>query len=170
MKYTLSILTALMLLGCGGTQQESSAQTESSPVKAETAMNTEAKPAGLQKTIAPPLIEHETTVQKVEAVKEEVVQKAEEAKTVTVQVVEEAAVNGSVLFKKCASCHGQKAEKSALGKSQVIAGWDVSKIDKALHGYKDGSYGGAMKGLMKSQVQSLNDAQITALAEYISSL
>lgn len=170
MKYTFSILTALMLLGCADAPQERSTQAESSSAAQKASTKTEAEPAGLQKTIAPPLIEHETTVQKVEAVKEEVVQKAEEAKTATVQAIEEAAVDGAVLFKKCASCHGQKAEKSALGKSQVIAGWDVSKIDKALHGYKDGSYGGAMKGLMKSQVQSLNDAQITALAEYINSL
>lgn len=170
MKYTLSILTALMLLGCGDTQQESSAQPESSPAKQEAVIKTEAKPTGLQKTIAPPLIEHETTVQKVETVEAEFAQKAEETKTETVQAVEEVAINGAVLFKKCASCHGQKAEKAALGKSQIIAGWDVAKLDGALHGYKDGSYGGAMKGLMKSQVQSLNDAQITALAEYISSL
>lgn len=76
----------------------------------------------------------------------------------------------AVLFKKCASCHGAKAEKPALGKSQVIAGWDVAKIEGALKGYKDGSYGGPMKGLMKGQVASLNDDQIKALAEYIHGL
>lgn len=74
------------------------------------------------------------------------------------------------LYKTCVACHGAKAEKKALGKSHVIAGWPVDKIEKALHGYKDGSYGGAMKGVMKGQVVRLNDAQIKELAEYIHGL
>jgi len=78
--------------------------------------------------------------------------------------------SGADIFKKCAGCHGIKAEKKALGKSQVIAGWEVNKIEKALHGYKDGTYGGAMKGLMKGQVASLDDVKIQELAKYISSL
>jgi cytochrome c len=81
-----------------------------------------------------------------------------------------AAPDGKALFAKCAACHGQNAEKSALGKSQVIAGWDVAKIETALNGYKDGSYGGAMKGLMKGQVATLSDADVKALAEYVSGL
>ncbi|OYY80865.1 MAG: cytochrome C, partial [Methylophilales bacterium 16-45-9] len=27
------------------------------------------------------------------------------------------------MYQKCAACHGLKAEKHALGKSEVIAGW-----------------------------------------------
>ncbi|RXJ98729.1 cytochrome C [Arcobacter sp. CECT 8986] len=72
-------------------------------------------------------------------------------------------------FAQCASCHGAKAEKKALGKSHVIAGWPADKIEKALHGYKDGSYGGAMKGVMKGQVARLSDADIKELAKTISS-
>ena len=52
----------------------------------------------------------------------------------------------------------------------MIAGWDAEKVEKALHGYKDGSYGGAMKGVMKGQVAGLSDADIKALAAYISGL
>jgi cytochrome c553 len=80
-----------------------------------------------------------------------------------------AANDGAALFKKCATCHGANAEKSALGKSQVIAGWEKSKTLAALKGYKDGSYGGAMKGLMKGQVAAFNDAQLEALSDFISS-
>jgi len=80
-----------------------------------------------------------------------------------------AASDGSALFAKCAGCHGANAEKSALGKSQVIAGWEASKVSDALHGYKDGTYGGAMKGLMKGQVAPLSDADIQAVSEFISS-
>ncbi|RXJ86113.1 c-type cytochrome [Arcobacter sp. CECT 8985] len=72
-------------------------------------------------------------------------------------------------FAQCASCHGAKAEKHALGKSHIIAGWPVDKIKEALHGYKNGTYGGAMKGVMKGQVARLSDADIDQLAKKISS-
>jgi len=80
------------------------------------------------------------------------------------------AADGATLFKTCATCHGANAEKHALNKSQVIKGWDAAKIEKALNGYKDGSYGGAMKGVMKGQVARLSDADIKALAGYISAM
>ncbi len=80
------------------------------------------------------------------------------------------AADGAALFKKCAGCHGAKGEKKALNKSHVIQGWAVDKTEKALKGYKDGSYGGPMKGVMKGQVASLSDADIKTLAEYISKL
>ncbi len=67
----------------------------------------------------------------------------------------------------CAGCHGAKMEKAALGKSQIIAGWDEAKTIAALKGYKDGSYGGAMKGVMKGQVARLSDADIADLAKQI---
>jgi cytochrome c553 len=80
-------------------------------------------------------------------------------------------INGAMLFKtKCASCHGQKAEKVALKKSQVIAGWDAAKLSEALHGYKSGTYGGDMKGMMQGQVRALSDEEIDALSNYISGL
>ena len=81
-----------------------------------------------------------------------------------------AMADGAALFKKCAGCHGAKAEKKALNKSQVIQGWDAAKTQAALKGYKDGSYGGAMKGLMKGQVASYDDAKIKAVSEYIAGL
>ncbi|QKF82230.1 cytochrome C [Halarcobacter ebronensis] len=80
------------------------------------------------------------------------------------------AADGATLFKTCATCHGANAEKQALGKSQVIKGWDAAKIEAALKGYKDGSYGGAMKGVMKGQTTRLSDADIKALAGYISAM
>ncbi len=80
------------------------------------------------------------------------------------------AADGASLYKKCAGCHGVKAEKKALGKSQVMQGWESQKIQDALKGYKDGSYGGPMKGLMKGQVASLSDEDVEAVATYIESL
>jgi len=70
-------------------------------------------------------------------------------------------------FASCAGCHGAQGEKAALGKSKVIKGWDEAQTIAALKGYKDGSYGGAMAGVMKGQVARLSDADIAALAKQI---
>mgnify|MGYP000479864145 CR=1 FL=1 len=71
-------------------------------------------------------------------------------------------------YATCAGCHGQNGEKRALGKSQIIKGWSTDKVGMALKGYKNGTYGGPMKGVMKSQVARLSDADINALATTIS--
>jgi len=82
-----------------------------------------------------------------------------------------AAVDGKTIYtQKCVSCHGMKAEKSALGKSQIIADFTEEQIKDALKGYQDGSYGKEMKGLMQGQVKSLNGEQIDALAQHITTL
>ena len=78
-----------------------------------------------------------------------------------------AAADGASLYKKCAGCHGADGSKKALGKSAVIKGWEASKTIAALKGYKDGTYGGPMKGLMKGQVAALNDTQIEEIAKFI---
>jgi len=78
--------------------------------------------------------------------------------------------NGAKLYNKCMGCHGQNGEKKALNKSAIIKNWDQSKIANALKGYKDGTYGGAMKGVMKSQVATLSQTEIEVLAKYITTL
>jgi cytochrome c len=75
--------------------------------------------------------------------------------------------DGASLFKRCAGCHGVNAEKAALGKSQIIKGWEASKTVAALKGYKDGTYGGAMKGVMKGQVTTMSEADMQEIGEYI---
>ena len=81
------------------------------------------------------------------------------------------AADGAALYKKCAGCHGAKGEKKALGKSEVIAGWDAAKVEEALKGYKAGTRNvHGMGGLMKGQVASYSDADIKAVAEYIHGL
>ena len=67
----------------------------------------------------------------------------------------------------CTGCHGQNFEKAALGKSKIVKDMSKSDIVKALKGYKDGSYGAAMKGIMKGQVASLSDADIDSIAASI---
>ena len=96
----------------------------------------------------------------------EVTHKVEEVKKEVVAVQK----TGTQLYVACAGCHGQHAEKKALGKSQVIKGWDASKVEHALNGYKDGSYGASMKAIMKGQASKLSDADTKAVAEYISKM
>jgi len=74
-----------------------------------------------------------------------------------------AAVNG----KACAACHGANFEKHAMGKSKVVAEMSHADIATALKGYKDGSYGGPMKGVMKGQVGRYSDADLDAFAQTI---
>ncbi|MCJ7764382.1 MAG: c-type cytochrome [Thiovulaceae bacterium] len=82
-----------------------------------------------------------------------------------------AAVNGRALYvQKCASCHGISGEKVAFNQSKIIAGWDKERSMQALKGYQDGSYGGSLKGIMKGQVESLNEKQMEAISESVSTL
>ena len=78
--------------------------------------------------------------------------------------------DGAATYKKCTACHGVNAEKVALGKSKVINAMSEAEIVNALNGYKDGTYGGAMKGLMKGQVAKLTAQEIDSLAAYVVTL
>jgi cytochrome c553 len=106
---------------------------------------------------------------KQEVVETKVVEVVPKAKAKVKTIVKKSADTGASLFKKCQSCHGAKAEKVALGKSKIIKGWEASKIASALNGYKDGSYGGVMKGVMLGQVKDMSAEQIKLLSKHIAS-
>ncbi len=65
----------------------------------------------------------------------------------------------------CKGCHGANFEKAAMGKAKVITEMTAEEIKTALTGYKDGSYGGPMKGIMKSQASKMSEDDIKAFAE-----
>ena len=67
----------------------------------------------------------------------------------------------------CKGCHGANFEKHALGKSKIVKDLTHAEIEKALIGYKNGTYGGPMKGVMKGQVAKYSDADLKALAQQI---
>ena len=70
--------------------------------------------------------------------------------------------------KACVGCHGANFEKDAMGgKSKIVAQMSHAEIAAALKGYKAGTYGGAMKGLMKAQVSKYSDTDLEALAQTI---
>lgn len=64
----------------------------------------------------------------------------------------------------CKGCHGQAWEKSAMGKSKKLKDMSKEEIFNALQSYKEGTYGGVMKGLMVEQVKDLSMEDMEALA------
>lgn len=76
--------------------------------------------------------------------------------------------DASALYKRCATCHGANGEKAALGgKSKVIKNMTKAEVTAALKGYKAGTYGGVMKGMMAGQVKNLSDADMEAIGNLI---
>lgn len=67
----------------------------------------------------------------------------------------------------CAGCHGQHFEKVALGKSKIVKDMSKADIVAALKGYKAGTYGGAMKGMMTGQVAALSEDDMSVIADMI---
>jgi cytochrome c-type protein NapB len=60
----------------------------------------------------------------------------------------------------CKGCHGQNWEKAALGKSKIVANMTKAEVSAALVGYKNGTYGGPMAGVMKGQVAKYSEADL----------
>ncbi len=81
----------------------------------------------------------------------------------TLSSVAMAGVNGAA----CAACHGKNFEKHAMGKSKIVANLTHAEIATALKGYKAGTFGGPMKGIMKGQVARYSDADLEAFAQTI---
>jgi len=74
-------------------------------------------------------------------------------------------------YAKCKGCHGADGKTKALGKSAVIAGQDKAALVTAMNEYKAGTRNVAGMGmLMKGQVASMSDADMEAVADYLSQL
>ncbi len=78
------------------------------------------------------------------------------------------AISADDLYKPCAACHGPTGEMKAMNVSPPLKGQSKEDIAKKLKGYKDGSYGGAMKAVMAPQAAKLSDEDIEKLADMIS--
>ena len=163
MKIIISVALAFFLIGC------SEDTTTSSPQQDIFNQVTKVAEPAVEKT---PVVEDnapEVPEIAVETLDENTQIVLKETKETAEEVKEEAVVtkSGAKLYTVCSSCHGVNGEKKALNKSKVIQGWSEVQTSTALSGYKDGSYGGAMKGLMKSQVLKLSDEDISVLAKHI---
>lgn len=87
-----------------------------------------------------------------------------------IKVVAVASLFTTVVFANttvCKGCHGANFEKKAMNVSKIVKDLSKEEIVKALKGYKDGTYGGAMKAVMAGQVAKLDDAGIEAIATEI---
>lgn len=67
----------------------------------------------------------------------------------------------------CVGCHGANFEKAALGKSKIVKDLTQEEIANSLIGYKNGTYGGPMKGIMKGQVARYSEEDLKLIAEMI---
>jgi len=164
-----SAVAVVLLTGCGEEKKESTQTTE---IKKDEITSTAAveKVSEQVKENSEKIEEPKETTITIVQTKENVVIAPDKVDGEVKEVSEEVAVDAITLYATCGSCHGQKAEKSALGKSQVIAGWDKQRIIDALHGYKAGTYGGVMKNIMTGQVSNKTNAEIDALADLISKM
>lgn len=149
---SLIITATTLLIFAGCTEEKKKDESVKQEVKVEQAVQNNTQKDNIQTSS-----QNETKIVKVDETK-------------TSNDIQNKVVDAETLYKVCASCHGQKGEKEALGKSQIITGWDKNRVIEALNGYKNGSYGGAMKGIMKSHVESKTNEEIEALAVYISNL
>ena len=79
------------------------------------------------------------------------------------------AADGSRLYTECAKCHGIRGEKSEF--SRAIGGWSRGEIKKALKEYRAGKRNLRGQGsIMRQRVADFSDAQIDAVAAYVSGL
>lgn len=119
--------------------------------------------------------EKSVVVQESVVEKQEIVSQAQQSHTPEPVATEESPApltskSGSELYRACSSCHGSNGQKAALGKSALIGGWEESKTMQALEGYKNGTYGGAMKSVMVGQVAKLSQEDMQKLSQYIQML
>ena len=151
-------LLILLALTSIFTACSSEKEVEVKEVESKTMATPEVKKVESKAMVTP-----EVKIEVVEKVKKEVVEQEK------AEVVEQGKT-GAELYSSCISCHGIDASKKALNKSAIIKTWNAKKIEDALLGYKNGTYGGAMKGIMKGQVIKLNLNEIKKLSIYIEKL
>ncbi|WP_428738433.1 c-type cytochrome [Sulfurimonas sp.] len=168
MKIVLSVILAMFLVACSNENKK----TDEAPAKEAQTQTVVEEVKKEAVKVEEKTIEAVEEVVKEEKAVEEAITKTPEAPAAQEQKVAEvtASIDGAKLFAKCVACHGANGEKSALNKSQIIKGWSADKVLTALHGYKDGTYGSSMKGVMKSQISSLSEDELKALAQHISKL
>ena len=158
-------LSALLLGGCVDSSTGASAKADMEGGKAtKTEVKKEAPKAEEKKVEAPK--KEETKAPATEEKKAEA-PKQEEAKAPATEEKKAEEPKSSVNTTACAGCHGANFEKKAMGVSKIVKDLPKDEIIKALKGYKDGSYGGSMKAIMKSQASALDDAKIEAIANKI---
>ncbi len=70
-------------------------------------------------------------------------------------------LTAEVNIESCKSCHGVDFEKAALGKSKIVKDMTKSEVSAALIGYKNGTYGDSMKGIMYQNVKMYTNKELS---------
>jgi len=168
MKIIMSLLAVFFIFGCSGDDEKKSSANVSAEKEQKTV---EVKKVVKIKPVDTKKVEEVKAVKKAKKVEKKLQSDVEKPiKKEVVKKVETSSKSGKEIFSVCGGCHGMDGSKSALGRSKIIKGWDAKKVVNALHGYKAGTYGGSMKGLMKGQVLKLNESEINTVAHYVSGL
>jgi cytochrome c553 len=86
-------------------------------------------------------------------------------------------VDGKVFYeKRCSICHGKNGQKTPLRGMRPIASMDATSLARKVRAYRDqeerhGAYAiYETSGVMEEATYSISNAQISAIATYISNL
>lgn len=75
------------------------------------------------------------------------------------------------IFQKCAKCHGKDGRHKAFGRSEIIAGQDVTDLVESMKFYKDSKFKArGVTKVMAKLIKQLSYEEIINLAKYISKL
>jgi len=142
------------------TKVKAAQMAESAKIEAEKMADSAAEKAAELKTSAQESITEATSELKEQA------EKVSDAATEAI-----ASISAPAAYAKCKGCHGADGKTVALGKSAVIAGQDKAVLIASMNAYKAGTKNvSGMGGLMKGQMASVSDADIEAIAEYLSAV
>ena len=82
------------------------------------------------------------------------------------------AADGAKLYadKTCTACHGKDGKKTLMPDYPKIAGQNKAYIEKQMADIKSGKRANGNSAAMKGVMEIVNDAEIKALAEYVSQM
>ncbi|HSR73395.1 MAG TPA: c-type cytochrome [Sulfurovum sp.] len=163
------IAVTMLFTACGEETKKAAAEATAATreaVKEDTTKAVEAVKVKAEEMAA-------VTAEKAEEMKAAAASKVAEAAAVVKEKAEEVAAGEAntvpAAYEKCKSCHGVDGKTKAMGKSAVIAGQDKAALIASLNAYKAGTKNVTGMGmLMNGQVASMSDADIEAVAEYLS--
>jgi len=83
-----------------------------------------------------------------------------------------AALDGAALYKDktCNACHGPKGDKPLMPNYPKVAGQNAAYAEQQMKDIKSGARNNAQTAAMKGVMHLVNDAEMKAIAEYLSKL
>ena len=82
------------------------------------------------------------------------------------------AADGAALYleKTCIACHGKEGKKPLMADYPKVAGQNAKYIEKQMLDIKSGARANGNSAAMKGVMEIVSDAEIKAIAEYLSKL